>query len=290
VVIGRGEKSAMIFKDKTGIQPVTGGIDSYINTKNAIPERAVVAVGVDQLFSVTNKLLDCGVKKILVEKPGVLTLQEADELADKARKKNAQVLVAYNRRLYKSVEEAAKIIQSDGGATSFQFEFTERSHIIESLDKPSIVKQNWFLANSTHVVDMAFFLCGIPEEINCHTRGGLSWHTRSSVFAGSGVSKSGALFSYSADWGSAGRWSIEVMTAKRRLIFRPLERLQIQIKGQTETNGIAADYHLDEEFKPGLYRQLKSFLDNDFRKLCTLDEQKYLMPIYNKMAGYDQNE
>ncbi|MGD8567773.1 MAG: gfo/Idh/MocA family oxidoreductase, partial [Gammaproteobacteria bacterium] len=44
VVIGRGEKSAMIFKDKTGIQPVTGGIDSYINTKNAIHERAVVAV------------------------------------------------------------------------------------------------------------------------------------------------------------------------------------------------------------------------------------------------------
>ena len=289
IVIGRGEQSAKVFEEKTGIQPATGGVDSYISAANVIPDRAIVAVGVDHLFPVTRKLLECGVKKILVEKPGVLTLQEARELLTVAEDKKAQVFVAYNRRFYKSVEEAAKLIESDGGATSFQFEFTERSHIIESLDKPDIVKENWFLANSTHVVDMAFYLCGTPEQINCHTSGGLSWHARAAVFSGSGVAKSGALFSYSADWGSAGRWNIEVMTAKRRLIFRPLERLQVQEKGEMEVKEYKADYSLDDEFKPGLHRQLERFLNDDFNDLCSLEEQKIILPLYAKMAGYDKD-
>lgn len=49
-----------------------------------------------------------------------------------------------------------KIIAEDGGITSFNFEFTEWAHVIEKLDYPREVFENWFFVNSTHVVDLAF--------------------------------------------------------------------------------------------------------------------------------------
>ena len=43
-------------------------------------------------------------------------------------------------------------------------------------------------------------------------KNGLDWHSSSSQFCGSGITDKGALFSYSADWESPGRWGIEIKT------------------------------------------------------------------------------
>ena len=127
---------------------------------------------------------------------------------------NAKVFIAYNRRFYRAVSEAKRLIEGDGGVTSFNFEFTEWSHEIERLSKAPGVKEKWFLGNSTHVVDLAFFLGGKPSEISCYTQGGTDWHPTASLFSGAGVSEHGALFSYNANWESAGRWGVEVLTKK----------------------------------------------------------------------------
>ena len=50
-------------------------------------------------------------------------------------------------------------------------------------------------------------------------------------FSGAGISISGALFSYQANWQSAGRWSVEILTKKNRLILCPLEELKVQKRG-----------------------------------------------------------
>ena len=65
-----------------------------------------------------------------------------------------------------------------------------------------------------HVVDLAFYLCGKPDEISCYTTGGLNWHSAASVFAGAGITKKNVLFSYNANWGAPGRWGVEIMTKK----------------------------------------------------------------------------
>ncbi len=279
-VIGRGTESAKKFESVTGIIPKTGGLAEYLRNYNSIPEYAFVAVSVEQLASVAIQILEAGVKKVLVEKPGGLTAKEIESVAQIAKRKNAEVFVAYNRRFYSSVIKAEEIIREDGGVTSFHFEFTEWSHVIEGLQKASGVKENWFLANSSHVVDLAFYLGGKPKELSTYTGGGLSWHPSASIFAGAGVSENGALFSYQANWEAPGRWGVEILTKKHRLILRPLEKLQMQNIGRVAIDFVQIDDELDLKFKPGLYKAVTSFLDGKNNRLPTIDEQINNLTFY----------
>ncbi len=297
VVVGRGAESASRFESDTGVKPIIGGIESYIKTVEAIPSNVIVSVSVSELAKTTIQLLDAGVKKILLEKPGVTDADELQLLTDTAKKNKAAVFLAYNRRFYASTRKALEIIKEDGGVDSFNFEFTEWPHLVEDFEikqnkKPEIVMKNWFLANSSHVADLAFYLGGQPKELCSFTKGSTYWHPSSSVFAGAGVSKSGALFSYQANWKAPGRWSVEILTNKHRLIFRPMEKLQIQKVGSVAINFVEGiDYTLDEQYKPGLYLETKAFLEEDYKEFCTLDLQEdAIKNYYLKIAGYLKNQ
>ena len=204
-IIGRGEESAKRCEDIAKCEVKRGGLTLFLKENPTLCTHAIVSVGVEKLYSTTKELLEYGVKNIMVEKPGAMTQNEFEELNILSKKKNANVLIAYNRRFFASTLKAQKIIDQDGGVTSFNFEFTEWAHEIETLTKAKGVKEKWFLANSTHVVDMAFYLGGLPTKINCFTSGTLNWHPSASIFTGSGISDKNALFSYQANWQSAGR-------------------------------------------------------------------------------------
>lgn len=285
-VVGRGEDSARVFEEKIECTVARGGLDGFLAGHPQLPGAAVVCVSVEQLSHVACQLLDYGVRKILLEKPGGINSKDLDVLAKKATEKGAEVFIAYNRRFYAGVAKAMEIIRDDSGVTSFNFEFTEWSHVIQGLEKGAGVKEHWFLANSTHVVDLAFFLGGKPKRIACFTSGGLDWHPAAAVFAGAGVSESGALFSYQANWAAPGRWSVEVLTRKHRLIFRPMEKLQIQRIGSVAVEEVATDDSLDHQYKPGLYLQVENFLEDRTNGFCTLQEQCEKLPLYEQIAGY----
>jgi len=285
-VVGRGEASADTLFKNTGIKPVTGGIDQFLNTAPELPDTAIVAVRVNQLAEITNSLIQYGVKKILIEKPGALSLEELKCINQEAKKCGAAVYVGYNRRFLASTQKAIEMIQEDGGVTSFIFEFTEWSHKIEPLQKAPGVKEKWFLANSTHVADLAFFLGGIPDTISCQVAGGLSWHPAGSIFCGSGKTETGALFSYHADWTAAGRWGCEFLTKKHRYILKPLEELKIQKTGSIVVEDYKLDDSLDKKYKPGLYKQVEDFFSDTPAILPTVDEQEKMAHTYYLMADY----
>lgn len=285
-VAGRGKVSAEAFEKKTGVSVCTGGVGKYIDRMQKPPTHGIVAVGIEQLGKTTLQLLGSGVKKILVEKPGGMTKEELVEVDTLATEKGASVYIAYNRRFFASVLAALDIITQDGGVTSFSFEFTEWGHKIEKLEKAPGVKDIWFLANSSHVVDMAFYLGGRPVKISCYTGGRLKWHPSASVFSGAGVTDIGALFSYQANWDAPGRWALEVCTRVHRLIFRPLEKLQVQNKGSIAVEEVEIDDLLDIQYKPGLHRQVSEFIRGEGGFVCTLAEQLRLMDTYSKMAHY----
>jgi hypothetical protein len=90
--------------------------------------------------------------------------------------------------------KAKEMIEQDGGVLSFNFEFTEWPHTIEVLDIKEEVKQHWFLANSTHVVDTAFFLGGRPRQLTSFQANSLDWHKSGAIFTGAGISENDALF------------------------------------------------------------------------------------------------
>jgi predicted dehydrogenase len=283
-VIGRGNKSAKSFYNKTGVKPILGGLDSFLAGYPEKCSHAIVAVGVERLAETTKQLLKYGIQNILVEKPAGLNKEEIESVAKLTKEENANVFVAYNRRFYSSVIKAKEIIEVDGGVTSFNFEFTEWAHTIEPLKKALGVKENWFLANSTHVVDLAFHLGGQPKEISSFVSGGLDWHPSASIFSGAGISESGALFSYQANWESAGRWSVEMLTKEHRLFLIPLEKLQIQKRGSIEVKKVCnINYTLDEMYKPGLFKQINAFLMDNIIQLFPLNEQMVQSSNYNKM-------
>lgn len=289
-VVGRGTASAALFTEKTGCSVMTGGLESAITTgKLAGVTSAIVSVGVEALYETSIALLNMGVKHLLIEKPGLLHPAQINPLHEAARLAGARVYIGYNRRFLSSVLRAQEIIAEDGGLTSFTFDFTEWGHEIVTLKKAPGVKERWILANSSHVLDLAFFIGGRPQEINAVQAGSLSWHPDAAVFAGSGVSVTGVPFSYHANWDSAGRWEMEFCTRKHKLILRPMERLQIMSKGSLQITDVAADAEdarLDAEFKPGLFRQVESYFAENTGALCTLDELKANLQHFCVIAGY----
>ncbi|MFS1863857.1 myo-inositol 2-dehydrogenase [Vibrio tasmaniensis ZS-17] len=286
-IIGRSESSCLEFEKNTGYKAIPGGIDKVIEAESHVPEMAIVAVGVEQLFSVTKSLLLHGVKRILVEKPGALFKSELVELIELSEAKNSKAYIAYNRRFFASVEKCRELVAQEGGVTSFHFDFTEWSHIIQNHDKPSIVLNRWFLSNSTHVADLAFHLGGRPKDISCFSSGSLKWHESASVFSGAGVTNSGALFNYSANWESAGRWGVEILTKEHKYILRPMEKLSKVQRGTVLEVDVEIDDYLDTEFKPGLFKQVQAFINEESNvSLCSLQEQLSLYSTYCSISGY----
>ena len=284
-VIGRNATSASSFKAATGLAVRLGGVNRALAASGA-PEQAIIAVGVEQLCGAALALVEAGTRRILVEKPGGLSTTEIRTLQQAAAKRKADVVIAYNRRFYESTSVARDLIAKDGGATSCTFEFTEWSHVIAPLTKAPEVKAVWFLANSTHVVDLAFHLCGFPKDWQSWRGGSLDWHPAAARFCGAGITVQGVFFSYHADWEAPGRWGVEVLTRKRRFVFRPMEQLHVIQPGSIAVDRVEIDDRLDKAFKPGLFRQTEAFLARDDRLLCTLEEQLRHCAVYDKMADY----
>ncbi len=281
-VVGRGEESAKRFNETVGQAVIEGGIEKFFESGIPYPKQAIVAVSEEQLGRTTRFLLEQGIKSILVEKPAGLDFDDIKEVKEISEETNSKVYVGYNRRFYASVKAAQEIIKQDNGVLSFFFDFTEPDFKIAPLKKAPGVKENWFLQNSTHVIDMAFFLAGTPVKILAKTSGSLPWHKKGAIFAGAGITNKNAFFSYHADWKGPGRWSVEVVTKKHKLFFRPLEKLQIQNLGTFEITDVKIDDNLDIQFKPGIYEQVKSFI-GDKRNLCTIDEQIENLKFYSQI-------
>ena len=286
ITIGRGETSAKSARDLSSQEVITGGIEKFLDTKPVCATYAIIATPVQDLAHCAELLIEYGVKHILIEKPAGVDKKEITQLSQKATSANTDLILAYNRRFYAATLKAEEMIKEDGGVTSTHFEFTEWSHVIETLDKPEAIFQKWFLGNSTHVVDLAFYLAGTPKELSAYTKGGVSWHDAASIFVGAGTTTKGALFSYHANWEAPGRWQVEVLTKKHRYVFKPMEELKIIKIGSVKEEMVEIDYSLDKEYKPGLYKQTEAFLNNDFSKHCTIAEQLEKIQYYYTMANY----
>ncbi len=285
-VIGRGEESARKFETQCDHPVVSGGLETFLASRPIVADAAIVAVGVEALAATTMSLLQAGVRRILLEKPGALNCTEIKTLEAEARARGAEVIIAYNRRFFASTLAAQQMIKEDGGVQSLNFEFTEWGHVIEGLTKAPGVKEAWLLGNSTHVIDLAFCLGGEPIELQAFTAGALPWHPSSAVFAGAGRTVGGALFCYQANWGAPGRWGVEILTSQRRLIFRPMEALQVMRRGSVTIEPVALDLALDQAFKPGLHEQTRRFLTGNLDGMCSLADQVRHWPLYEQIAGY----
>ena len=258
IAIGRDASRAAEFQNDTKITTITGNIADAVN-KHGI-STAIVVVPTLSLAAVTIELINAGVKKILVEKPGAANLMELKELNLVADQNGADVYIAYNRRFFASAIKAREIIAEDLGAQLITFNFTELSDKIESLNYPRRLTENIFFNNSVHVVDLALSFGELPEDVFVSSAGELPWHSKGATFAGHAKTTSGLLYSFCADWRGGGRWAVEVSTKNRRLILCPLEKLQVQDRGSFQLRDELISDGVDSDYKPGLYRMVESFV------------------------------
>lgn len=261
------------------------GLQNFIQQdKLQVPKYAIVCVNESYLYENVKTLLDHGVENILVEKPAAINIEQLENLCNSLGGTN--VYVGYNRRFYQSVQKCKQLIDSCEGPINITFEFTEWVHKIDFDHYSDEELHRFFLCNSSHVPDTVFYLAGKPKELNTYASGGLSWHPSASVFAGSGITEKDILFNYHANWSSAGRWGIEINLPGKRLLLKPLEGLSVQKKGELTSQEIKLS-DIDVRYKPGLYKQVESFL-GDKKELCTLKEQKDNFKLYYKMANYKE--
>lgn len=286
LVIGRGADSAAAFEKASGVAVVAGGLAAFLAGAPAAADAAIVSVGVEALAETTRMLLEFGIKRILVEKPGALDVAALVALRELAQQRGAEVLIGYNRRYYSSARAVRQMAAEDGGIQSALFEFTEWGHEIATLVKGERVKERWLLSNSSHVIDLVFHLIGAPADLHAVSTGSLDWHPDAAQFVGSGLSEQGVPFAYHSNWDGPGRWGVELVTRQRRFFLRPMESVQVMRKGSVAIEPVAVDDSLDKKFKPGLYLQVADFLAGETGVLCTLDEQIALWPAYSKMASY----
>tara|TARA_B100000886_G_C20425404_1_gene493713 strand:+ start:3386 stop:4333 length:948 start_codon:yes stop_codon:yes gene_type:complete len=282
----RNKKTAENFKKSNNINPFYGGIDFYIKNAKFLPKHAIICVDEINLHEVTISLIKSGVKNLLVEKPGGLNNYEINSIYEKANQYSSNVLIAYNRRFYESVELAKEIIKQDGGLRTSFFEFTEWTHYLDKIDKKALLENKILLCNSSHIIDLFLYFCGNPEDFSAFYSGGIFWNKNASAFSGSGITDKGIVFSYISDWESAGRWNLELTTNKRRLYFSPLEKLFCTDRGKLNKYEIEAQTNLDVKFKPGIYKMVKFFMNNIHKDFCSINDQKKNFKILYKIANY----
>lgn len=284
-VVARSKQSAIKFKSESATERIVFSMDAAL--KQFLPgDSAIVAVSIPSLAPLAIQLLNAGIKNLLLEKPAATNPDELEQLAVASKILGAKVFVGFNRRYYSSVKYLREQALIEGGISSFTFEFTEWPNVIEGLTLTAYEKQHWVWMNSFHVIDLAFHLGGYPQKIECLRSEKLDWHDKGAIFAGSGRSENGALFSYKADWGAPGRWSLEFCTPWNRYILRPMEQLYVIHSGTLTSEEVTLDT-ADQVFKPGLMRQLIAFLlGKDNQYLCGIDEQVKSIELCQKMTGY----
>ena len=268
-------------KNKKTVYP--GGIKKNLLLFN-VPEQAIITTQEESLCEATCCLIKAGTKRILLEKPGGISIIELKKIKKLAKKYNTTIFIAYNRRFYESVLQAKKIIRKDKGIISALFDFTEYSSVISKLKRVPSVKKHWVLVNSSHVIDLAFYLIGNPTNFYYTHKDSMKWHPSSAVFAGAGITEKKIIFSYHSNWRSPGRWGLELFTKKHKIIFRPLEKIFVINKHSSKN--ISPKNNLDKRFKPGIYLQTKSFLEGKDKLFCTIDDQINRFKLYYKIAGY----
>lgn len=285
-IVGNSPENVENLAREYKVEGISGGYRQLLENKTFSGDRAINCLPVDTLSESTVDLIEAGFSTILLEKPGAMSIAELEKIQKVAQENSSEVVIGYNRRFYQSTLALEKYLVEDP-LTAVNFEITEWSHALADDKSPMEVKQKWIFANTSHVIDLVLFELGSVKQLSTFTAGGIDWHPTGARFVGAGISNNDVLISYMGYWDGPGRWSIDFVTRTRRYIFRPMEKLQIQELGSVQVSfDESIDYTYDEQFKPGLFLQTKSFLDNDFTRLCSLQSQIESFEIYSKIGNY----
>lgn len=289
-IVGRGRANAeALARAAGGATARWGGLASLEDVSGF--DAAIVAVPPQDLPDAARRVMDGGVGRILLEKPGALSAAGLADLAGLARDRGCELFLAYNRRFLPSVLATHAMIAEDGGVVAVGFDFSELESRI--VGHPKMVAwgpeplARFGLLNSSHIIDLFTHLAGDPAEWTHRHEGGLPWHPASATFCGSGITNRGALFGYTSTWNAAGRWGMEITTPRHWILLRPLEAPVVQ--GRDGFALTPLPFEPDPlGLRPGLPRMVRAFLDGgpDAPHLCIVEQAVAVLRLTETICGY----
>jgi predicted dehydrogenase len=251
-----------------GVELAAGGVEA-LACRPGPDEVGIVATPVLTLQDAARRMARLGFRRLLIEKPVALEAAAIDGLADELAAGGVEALGAYNRVCYPSFLEVRSRAAREGGITSCVYTFTEMIKPDWPARFPAEELARWGISNSLHVIGMAHGLIGAPAAWDGHRRGRVAWHPSGAVFVGSGVSERNIPFAYHADWGSKGRWSVEVHTAEASYRLCPLEQAFRKTVAVSDWEPIPAA-GFAAGIKAGFVEQVAAALDPQVRRLIPL--------------------
>ena len=289
-IVSRSPKPLESFSRIPGIETVSCGVERLMCQPEP-RELGIIATPTALLGSAAERLAALGFHRLLVEKPVSLWTEDLERLAERFERDGLEAYCAYNRIAYPSLLEVRARAAQEGGITSCAYTFTEMIKPDWPQRFPAEELARWGIANSLHVMSMAHGLIGWPSTWTGHRSGSLPWHPAGAVFVGSGVSERGVPFSYHADWGSTGRWSVEVHTPVSSYRLCPLEKVFRRTAATADWVELpVAAFAV--ELKTGIAEEVAAVLNEDVRAsvpLISLRAAAALTRYGEAVFGYPNN-
>lgn len=269
------------------METVSGGIER-LACRPKPDELGILATPTASLRAAAERMASLGFRRLLIEKPVSLWSGDIDRLAQQLDAEGVDAVCAYNRVAYPSFHEVRAAAAREGGITSCTYTVTERIKPDWPQRFPAEELARWGIANSLHVVSMAHGLIGLPATWSAQRAGALPWHPTGAVFVGSGVSQRGIPFAYHADWGSTGRWSVEVHTRVASYRLCPLEEVFRKATTTADWQAVPVTTFAPQ-VKAGIVEQVAAMLSEDVRAalpLVSLREAAALTRFGEGVFGY----
>lgn len=278
------------LENDSSVETVVGEFED-LDCRPTPEETGIIATPAPLLVPAARRLASLGFRRLLIEKPVSLWSTQIQRLSEYLDRQGVEAVCGYNRIAYPSFHEVRSRTDAEGGITSCTYNVTE-------LIKPDWTQRfssddlcRWGVSNSLHLVGMAHGLIGPPKSWSSHRSGVLDWHPTGSVFVGSGMSSRDIPFAYHADWGSKGRWSVEVHTAVSTYRLCPIEEVmrKTEALGEWEQVPLTA---FAPGVKPGIAEEVAALLSPGIRRLVpliSLTEAANLTRFGEDVFGYPVN-
>jgi len=194
--------------------PLFGGLAELIDSAN--PDGIVIATPTENHFPSTMIALEASIS-VLVEKPIMATMEEAENVVALSQKNGLPVLVGHQRRYYGLVEKAREVVREGalGKLVAVSGQWAMRKH--DSYYEPDWRKQ-WkagpILTNLIHELDLLRHICGDIVSVSAETSNIVQGFEKEDAAALILRFESGALGTFALSDQATSPWSWEHATGE----------------------------------------------------------------------------
>ena len=256
-ITSRTLSKAQVLATEYGISVCAPTIEEMI--RQCHPDALLVLVSEDQTEQVVSAIMAYRLP-LFIEKPPGLNLQQAEGLADLARRFNVMNMVGFNRRYYSVFHQGLDLIKKHGRLLGIAIQGHERIWLQhQATDKHFLdtILPNWIYANSTHTIDLIRFFAGEPQELKILSRS--IKEPCGDQFVAAMSFANGTLGTYQAHWYSPGGWMVALYGEGITVEFKPLEK-GIWIDQEFKSHDIVPQ-EMDVRFRSGLFAQMRAFIN-----------------------------